>query len=81
MVDDDTTFRFASTGPYYLEIGDPAVAIRQNSVQFFQDWVQERITRVEANVEDASKRAEVLKYHYQARQYWQDKAKSATDSP
>ena len=62
------TFRFASTGPYYVEIGgQPRVS--KTSAQFFLDWVDERVARIK--LEDAQQRDDVLQHHRAARQYWQ----------
>jgi hypothetical protein len=47
VCDLENTFRFASTGPYYVEIGQKP-RISKASAQFFLDWVNERI---EANAE------------------------------
>lgn len=63
------TFRFASTGPYYVEIGQQP-RISKASAQFFYDWVYERARRVK--IEEAEKREEVIKHHRAARDYWQD---------
>lgn len=69
VADNDKTFRFASTAPYYVEIGDrPHVS--RTSARFFLDWTNERRERVK--LEDPQQRAEVLKHHDQARRYWQD---------
>ena len=35
------TYRFAMTGPYYVEIG-PQRRISKSAAQFFVDWVYER---------------------------------------
>jgi hypothetical protein len=68
LTDNEKTFRFASTGPYYVEIGDrPHVS--RGSARFFLDWVNERRERVK--LDDPQQRAEVLKYHDDARRFWQ----------
>jgi hypothetical protein len=64
------TFRFASTGPYYVEIGAARQRISKSSATFFRDWVRERSWRLELS--DAGHRAEVLKYHTSAEQFWED---------
>jgi len=64
------TFRFASTAPYYVEIGDARRRISRASGQFFLDWVRERAQRVK--LEDPVKRAAVLGYHDKAEKYWQN---------
>jgi hypothetical protein len=64
------TFRFASTGPYYVEIGPARRRISKTSAQFFRDWVRERSRRLELS--DAGRRAEVLQDHASAERYWED---------
>jgi hypothetical protein len=63
-------FRFASTGPYYVEVGASARRISRESAQFFVDWVQERMDRL--TLPDDAQRAEVLKPHEQALAFWKD---------
>ncbi len=66
------TFRFASTAPYCVEIGSAKRRISRRSAQFFLDWVDERIQRFSQKLDDAEKLREVLAYHNEARQFWQD---------
>lgn len=70
----DKTYRFAMTGPYYVQIGSKP-RVSKNSAQFFLDWVNERIGRVK--LDDAAQQAEVLKYHRQARDFWTKKVAEA----
>jgi hypothetical protein len=68
------TYRFASTGPYYVEIGyQPRIS--KKSAQFFVDWVYERAARIKLT--DAEQKREVLEYHRQARDFWQKKLAEA----
>jgi hypothetical protein len=68
------TYRFASTGPYYVEIGyQPRIS--KASAQFFLDWVTERAGRIK--LDDAAQKAEVLNYHRHARDFWQKKVAEA----
>lgn len=62
------TYRFASTGPWYVEIGDQRRISRQ-AAQFFFDWVYERARLIDLPA--GEKRDEVLKCHRAARDYWQ----------
>ncbi len=64
------TYRFASTGPYYVEIGERPRRISRQSVEFFLDWVGERMGRID--LADNQQRAEVLKHHEMAQQFWRD---------
>jgi hypothetical protein len=63
-----TTYRFASTGPYYVEIGYQK-RISKASVQFFLDWLTER--REQLKIADADQLRQVLEQHDQAQQFWQ----------
>jgi len=68
------TFRFATTGPYYVEIGYER-RVSKASALFFRDWVFERARRVK--LEDAAQQEEVLAYHKAARDFWQKKVDEA----
>ena len=70
IADNPKTFRFASTAPYYVEIGKTKRRISKASAQFFLDWVRERAQRVK--LEDADQRREVLKPHERAERFWAD---------
>jgi len=72
ITDNERTFRFASTAPYYVEIGPSKRRISKRSAQFFLDWVDERARRVRLKLDDPVKLKEVLAYHEQAREFWQD---------
>jgi hypothetical protein len=68
------TYRFASTGPYYVEIGYEK-RISKKAAQFFSDWVYERAGRVK--LDDPAQKAEVLEPHRAARDFWQKKVAEA----
>lgn len=68
MADNQQTYRFASTGPYYVEIGGQP-RISKTSAQFFLDWVYERARGVK--IDDADQREDVMQYHRAARDFWQ----------
>lgn len=61
----DQTYRFASSGPYYVRIGEQP-RIGRGSVQFFLDWLDERQRRRDAEP-TASDEALVRS----AREFWQ----------
>jgi len=63
------TYRFASTGPWYVEVAGER-RISRKAAQFFLDWVYERARRLELPA--GEKRDAVLQYHRTARDYWQD---------
>ncbi len=69
------TFRFASTAPYYVEIGDEKQRISKAAAQFFADWVDERAARVKLT--DPQMRQEVLKHHDAARRFWRAQMEAA----
>ena len=75
ITEDPRTFRFASTAPYYVEIGPSKRRISKRSAQFFLDWVEERIKRV--SLDDVDKRRRVLTYHEEARSFWKETLRSA----
>ncbi len=62
------TFRVASTAPFFVEIGEQQ-RISKTSVQFFVDWIEDRIGRLK--VKDPEHRRAVLRYHDAARRFWQ----------
>ncbi len=68
------TFRFASTGPYYVELGEQP-RISRKSAQFFLDWMDARITSLP--LEDAQQRAQVMAYLDRARAFWAQKLAQA----
>ena len=63
------TYRFAMTGPYYVEIGQQR-RISKGAAQFFVDWVYERAKQIK--LDDPAERKEVLDWHRRARDFWQD---------
>ena len=75
ITDNERTFRFASTAPFYVEIGSSKHRISRRSAQFFLDWVEERIQRIK--LENADQRREVLSYHEGARDFWKKTLTSA----
>jgi hypothetical protein len=75
IADYPRTFRFASTAPFYVEIGERPRRISRESAQFFLDWARERIGRVK--LENEAQSQEVLAYHRTAAKFWQEKVASA----
>jgi hypothetical protein len=62
-----TTHRFASTGPYYVEISNKK-RISRAAVQFFLDWLDAR----EKRPPDAGAHPSADRHVEQARAFWQD---------
>ena len=75
IADNEKTFRFASTAPFYVEIGDVKNRVSKASAQFFLDWTRERMGRVK--VDDPGQRNEVLRYHTFAERFWQERVAGA----
>jgi hypothetical protein len=76
IVENAKTFRFASTAPYYVEIGPVKKRVNKASARFFLDWVRERFQRIKlANPEQ---RREVLSYHEMAEKFWEERLAKAT---
>jgi hypothetical protein len=69
VTDSPKTYRFAMTGPYFVEIGDQR-RISRSAVQFFLDWVYERAKQIK--LDDPEQQKEVLRWHRQARDYWRE---------
>ena len=77
IADDVATFRFASSAPFYVEVGKQDRRISKASVRFFLEWIDERLTQLEKALPDAAQRREVLWTHTQARQFWKELAGKA----
>jgi hypothetical protein len=75
ITDNPKTFRFASTAPFYVEIGKAKQRISRTAVQFFLDWIGERKSRIK--IDDATEGAEVLKHHEAAEKFWRDRLSRA----
>ena len=75
ITDNQRTFRFASTAPYYVEVGAAKKRISRRSVQFFLDWIDERMKRVKLT--DPDQLRQVLKHHEDARRFWQERVGKA----
>ena len=71
----DFTFRFASTAPFYVEIGGEGQPVHRESVRFFLDWIDRRKGALEL---PDDQKAEVLIEHDRARAFWSDKLAGAT---
>lgn len=69
MTDVAHTFRFASTAPWYVDRPGAKPRISQRSAQFFLDWTDERIARVQKNVSELEQLRAVLEPHQMARTF------------
>ena len=77
VTDVENTYRFASSGPWYVEIGENARPVARRSAQFFLDWANERAGRVK--LDDADQRREVLRFHEEAIKFWKERIEQATE--
>jgi hypothetical protein len=75
IADNDKTFRFASTAPFYVEIGDVKNRVSKATAKFFLDWTRERMGRVK--IDDRTQREEVLRYHLRAEKFWEERIAGA----
>jgi hypothetical protein len=67
VTNNSTTYRYATSGPVYVEVGyEPRIS--KSSAQFFNDWVVERVKRIK--LEDPTQREAVIEHHRHARDYW-----------
>ncbi|MEC7564420.1 MAG: CehA/McbA family metallohydrolase [Planctomycetota bacterium] len=69
------TYRLASSGPFYVEIGGKR-RISAAASQFFVDWLKQRQQRIELTDPDALE--EVMQYYRGAQSYWEAVQKAAT---
>jgi hypothetical protein len=69
IADNNKTFCFASTAPFYVEIGEVKRRVSKASAKFFLDWVAERAGRV--RLSDPDQQRSVLRYHDHANKFWQ----------
>jgi hypothetical protein len=74
VTNNDKTYRYAMSGPFYVEIGYTP-RISKTSAQFFADWVLERAKQIK--LDNAEQREEVIGYHRAARDFWQGKVEKA----
>ena len=75
MADVPGTFRFASTGPFYVEVGSSPRRVSKASAQFFLDWVRERMGQIK--LADTHQQDEVLQPHRQAERFWLERVAQA----
>ncbi|MCI0464958.1 MAG: CehA/McbA family metallohydrolase [Gemmataceae bacterium] len=81
IADVPDTFRFASTAPFYVEVGDRRARVDRESARFFLDWVQERVRQLKGQLKDAEQLREVLAEHERAERFWAAKLREAVAQP
>lgn len=74
VADVEETFRFATSAPWYVEIGDEPKHISRASVQFFLDWLDERVAALRAG----NFTPEAEEAWSKARSFWQELLAAAT---
>ena len=47
VAENPKTFRFASTAPFYVEVGDAKRRVSKSAAKIFLAWVKERTARVQ----------------------------------
>lgn len=68
VTDTPKTYRFATSAPYYVQIGyQPRIS--KASAQFFLDWVNERGAAVK--IDDEEQRGRVNQLYDEARKFWE----------
>lgn len=75
------TFRFASTGPFYVELNGAKQSPRQReAADFFLKWCDERLATLNTNAQlNAEQRNQVMRPWREARAFWQTKADARAD--
>ncbi len=74
VTDLPNTYRFAMTGPYYVEF-DGRPRISRRSAQFFLDWVYERARQIQ--LDDPARHRAVIDLHRHARDFWKARVAEA----
>jgi hypothetical protein len=75
VADVTNTFRFASTGPWYVEIGGQPQTVPRESAQFFVDWMRERMATLK--LDNPREHEEVMQPLRKAEHFWQGKLAQA----
>jgi len=70
IADRKDTFRFASTAPFYVEFEARPRRISHAAVQFFIDWIGERMSQIQQGTMDSDKLASVMRFHREAMNFW-----------
>jgi hypothetical protein len=64
--------RFASTAPYYVEVGD-VPRISAEACRYFLHWIERRIDQIKATLPDSPARARLLSFHDEAIRAWENR--------
>ncbi len=74
VTNNPVTYQLASTGPFYVRIGDTP-RISRSAAQFFYDWLVEAAQRLQ--VEDDPQRDKLLPHFRTARDFWKSRLQDA----
>ncbi|MEN6556687.1 MAG: hypothetical protein ABFC54_00770 [Thermoguttaceae bacterium] len=69
VTDNPKTYRFAMTGPYYVEIGGKP-RISRSAARFMLDWANQRAEQIQ--IDDPVQKKAVMEWHRRAREFWTD---------
>ncbi|HWP04425.1 MAG TPA: hypothetical protein VNN72_01725 [Polyangiaceae bacterium] len=64
------TFRFASTAPFYVEVGAVPRRISRAAVKFFRAWTEERIAAIEGSPLDPEKAKILVSFQREGANVW-----------
>jgi hypothetical protein len=71
IADVTNTFRFASTAPWYVEMGGQPMKPRADAAQFFLDWSRERMAKLGSLTEvSAAQKEELLQPWRETEAFW-----------
>lgn len=74
IADVTNTFRFASTAPWYVEMGGQPMKPRADAAQFFLDWSRERMAKLNSLTDvTAAQKAELLQPWRDTETFWAGK--------
>jgi hypothetical protein len=74
IADVTNTFRFASTAPWYVEMGGQPMKPRAEAAQFFLDWSRERMGKLNSLTEvSAAQKTELLQPWRETEAFWAGK--------
>jgi|TARA_B110000495_G_C22856952_1_gene499704 hypothetical protein len=77
IAENPKTFRYTSTAPFYVKLGQEKRRISKALSRLFLDWVNERIGRVNGNITDQSQEEEVIRFDEIARKFWQERVRQS----
>lgn len=77
LTDRTDTFRFASSAPFYVEVGPAKQRISRAAVEFFRVWIGERMERLKNGPLSPDKLELLLGFHRQALRAWDERLANA----